>query len=147
MGLRTERFRVDANGVVMTRLINKTGAASVLGTAVESDTTTDLAVKPCGAPCTEPIGAIAENGIADGSLVWVGRAGPVQFLLEDTTGATHGNWAKTSDTVDGRIDATNAAPPGGGIPELDEHVREVGHVAETKSGGTDVLCRINCHFL
>lgn len=147
MGMRTEKWKTDENGVVYTRLLNKTGVASVLGEAVEASTTTDNAVALTGAMDYDCIGAMGESGIADGSLVWVAIAGPVQFLLEDGTASTQGNWVKTSDTDAGRIDATNAVPPGGGIGQLDEHTREVGHCAESQGSGTDVLCRVNCHFL
>lgn len=67
------------------------------------------------------------------------------MLLEDSTASTRGYWVKMSGTA-GRADATNAAPPGGGIPELDEHMTELGHALETKTGGTDVLCKIVMHF-
>ncbi len=91
----------------------------------------------------EFVGAMGESGIADGQPVWVARAGPVQFLLEDSTAATHGNWVQTSDSVAGRVDATNASAPGAVIA----HFQEVGHCVESKGSGTDVLCRVNCHFL
>lgn len=147
MGMRTGKTYVDENGVTFTRMINKTGAVSVLGEAVIASTTVDNAVELTAAAETNPIGAMGESGIADGELVWVGRMGPVQFLLEDGTASTHGNWVKTSDTDPGRVNATNLNPPGGGIVQLDEHVREVGHATESHGSGTDVLCRVNAHFL
>ena len=147
MGMRTEKTYTDQNGVTFTRMLNNTGSPSVLGEAVVAATGLDNAVELTGAAETNPIGAMGEGGIADGQLVWVGRLGPVQYLLEDGTASIHGNWVKTSDTAPGRVDATNLNPPGGGITQLDEHVREVGHAVESQGSGTDVLCRVNCHFL
>lgn len=147
MGMRTEKTYVDENGVTFVRMLNDTGLPSVLGEAVVASTSTDNAVELTGAAEPNPIGAMGEWGIADGQLVWVARMGPVQFLLEDGTASVHGNWVKTSDTDPGRVDATNANPPGGGVAQLDEHVREVGHAVESQGSGTDVLCRVNSHFL
>jgi len=35
---------------------------------------------------------------------------------------------------------------GGGIPELDEHMSEIGHCIESKTAGTNVLAKIIMHF-
>ncbi len=146
MGSRTEKTWIDKHGVRYHRLLNKTGASSVLGTVVEASTTDDLAVGITGANDTQPIGVIGESGIADGELVWVANAGPAQCLLQDGTGTTSGHWARTSITTAGRVDATNPVPPGGGTPELDRHMNEIGHSHEDKTSGTDVLCRVWLHF-
>ena len=66
-------------------------------------------------------------------------------LRKDATASTKGFWVYTSD-VAGRADATLAAPPGGGIPELDIHMREIGHCIESKGADTDVLAKAVLHF-
>ena len=72
--------------------------------------------------------------------------GRCQVLLEDSTAATAGYWVRTGDTTAGRADATNAAPPGGGIVELDEHMQEIGHTLESQGAGTSVLAWIILHL-
>jgi hypothetical protein len=127
------------------RLTNKTGSASVKGTLVKADTATDMAFILTGVNEHETIGAVYEDGIADGSLCWVANGGIVEVLLKDTTASTRGNWAKTSDTA-GRADITNATAPGGGVAQLDEHMQEIGHGIENVTSGTDKLAKIIMHF-
>lgn len=134
----------DLGGIAIP-LTNKTGANSVKGTIVIASAGTDNAFDIGAAAEPQPIGIVYEDGIADGSECWVVIYGVAQVLLKDTTASTHGNWVKSSD-VGGRADATNAAPPGGGIPELDQHMGEIGHALETQGGGADVLCKTKLHF-
>ena len=124
------------------KYINKTGAASVKGTLVEfySATAIDKAVKLTDVSSDHCIGVIAEDGIADGDEVFVIVAGSALVLLKDTTAATRGYWAQTSN-VAGRADITNAAP----VPAT--HWQEIGHGAESVAAGTDVLAEVNLHFL
>lgn len=134
------------NGCLAVSLINKTGADSVLGSVVEASTTTDNAFALTHTGDVEPIGIVAESGVADGSECLVIVAGIAQVLLEDTTAATRGNWVKTGETDAGRADATLGGPPAGGVAQLDDHTQEIGHVLESKGAGTDVLCKIMVHF-
>lgn len=122
--------------------INKTGAASVKGTLVSLSTVTDggIILTPAGATGEESVGFVAEDGIADGDNVFVVTGGSALGLLENATASTTGNWVKNSNTVAGRIDATNGAP----IPA--QHWREVGHCEETNAGGTDQLIELTVHF-
>lgn len=136
-------WNYDTNKACLKRLyINKTGAVSVKGSLVSISTTTDggVMLTPAGATGEESVGYIAENGVADGSDVFVIVAGSALALLENTTASTTGNWVKNSDSVAGRSDATNAAP----IPA--QHWRETGHCEETNAGGTDQLVEITVHF-
>ena len=144
--LEITKVKLTVEGGIAVKLTNKTGAASVKGTLVIADTTTDDAFKIMPANGVMVIGAVYENGIADGSECWVVIAGIAEVLLEDSTAATRGYWARTSVNDNGRADITNAAPPGGGIPELDIHTAEIGHCIESKSAGTDVLAKIIMHF-
>jgi len=139
------KSKITPEGGFAELLVNKTGAASVVGKTVQIEATTDSAVDICDADGQEMIGAMYEAGIADGDDVWVVTAGRAQVLLKDATAGTRGYWVKTSD-VAGRVDATNAAPPGGGVVQIDTHMQECGHCMQTIGAGTDVLCWIQMHF-
>jgi len=132
-------------GGICIRLLNKTGAASVLGTIVQADTVIDNAFKVCGVDGVMPIAVVYQAGVADGSLCWIVIYGIAQVLLKDATASTKGYWVYVSDAA-GRADATLAAPPGGGIPELDVHMGEIGHCIESKGADTDVLAKVILHF-
>lgn len=132
-------------GGICIRLENRTAGVSVLGTVVEADTVNDNAFKVCGADCVQPMGVVYQVGVAVGSLCWIVVAGIAQVLLKDATLSTRGNWVYVSD-VAGRANATLLIPPGGGIPELDIHMGEIGHCIESKAADTDVLAKIVVHF-
>lgn len=132
-------------GGIAVKLTNKTGAASVKGTVVEADTTTDDAFKVADADGNHPIGVVYDDGVADGSECWVVISGIADVLLKDATASTHGNWVQMSD-VAGRADATVANPPAGGVAQLDNHMEEVGHCLESRGADTDVLARVCLHF-
>lgn len=129
-------------GGVAVRYTNKTGAPSVKGTVVSLSTSVANAVIS-QANTYDAIGAIYEDGIADGSPVWVVVSGRAQVLYKNATGSTMGNIC-LSDAVDGR--ASDVANPGSGLPATDLHFTEIGHVMETKTGGTNVLVYVNLHF-
>lgn len=132
-------------GGVAVKLNNGSGAPSVKGTIVIADTNADDSFDTAPADEIQPIGIVYEDGVADGSDCWVIIYGIADVLLKDTTASTHGNWVYVSD-VAGRAEATLAAPPGGGIPELEIHMGEVGHAIESVAGGEDVLARVCIHF-
>ena len=140
------KILLTPEGGLAVRLTNKTGSNSVKGTVVETHDTVDNAFDIAGADSIHPIGAVYENGIADGSECWVVVQGIAEVLLEDGTGSTRGYWVRSSITDVGRADITNAAPPGGGIPELEIHMKEMGHCIESKGSGTDVIAKIIMHF-
>ena len=133
-------------GAQCVRLTNKTGAPSVKGTVVEASTGTDDAFASTHADDDQPIGVVYEDGVADGDECYVAYSGRAQVLLKNGTAGTHGNWVRTSITDAGRANATLAAPPGGGIPELDQHMSEIGHCLQTIADGTDVLCWMWLHL-
>lgn len=139
------RSMLTPEGGTAVRVINKTGSASVKGTVVGASSTTDDAFETVAANGVDPIGAVYENGVADGDYCWIVRHGRCQVLLEDSTAATRDYWAKVSDTQAGRADITNAAPPGGTIVALEDHFSELGHGAENVSAGTDKLAYIWMH--
>lgn len=138
-------FLFTAIGGIAIRMINKTGAASVKGMTVEANTALDESFVIADADGNHHIGVVYEAGIADGSLCWVVIHGWADALLKNATAATHGNWVTISD-VAGRIDATQAAPPAGGIAQLDNHMKEIGHCLETVVGGVDKTARVHLHW-
>ena len=129
------------------KLINKTGAASVKGSVLSSSPGTDQGVELCPADAYDPMAICYEAGVADGSEMWCWMPGSMcQMLLEDGTASTRDYWVRDSVTVAGRADATNASPPGGTIVALEAHSKELGHAAESKASGTNVLCLIHFHL-
>jgi len=93
----------------------------------------------------DAIGAVYEAGVPDGSLCWVTFSGKAYVLLADGTASTAGYWVK-SHATDGRADASFALPTGGSFVGIDDHFKEIGHCLETKTAGTNVLCKVMLHF-
>lgn len=120
-------MQFTADGGVAVLLVNATGAPTVRGTVVDnSDTVPDgVAIEVAGG--YDSMGFLTEDGVADGELCWVAFAGRVYALLETGLTAALGDWARLSDTDDGRI-YTEEAPSGGFPAVTGEHFREVGHV-------------------
>lgn len=145
-GLNTDRVAFNERGGYMVKMINKTGAPSVKGTIVKASATTDFAFTTTASDEAQPIGVVYCDGVADAGECFVVIMGPAQVLITDSTAATHGNWAYTSDTTGGRADCASAAPPGGGISELTTHMQEMGHCIESKGSGTNVLAWTIVHF-
>lgn len=133
-------------GGIAIPLINKTGAISVKGTLVNTESSVDMGVGIAGADEPDIIGAMYQEGIADGEQALVVISGVAQVLLQDNTISTRGYWARMSITQAGRADITNSAPGGGAINEIDAHFREIGHCLESKGSGTDILALILIHF-
>ena len=132
-------------GGVAVKLNNGSGVNSVKGTIVIADTNADDSFDVAGANEAQSMGIVYDDGIADGAECWVIIYGIADVLLKDTTLSAHGNWVYVSD-VAGRAEATLAAPPGGGVVELDVHMGEIGHALESIAGGNDVLARVCLHF-
>jgi len=85
------------------------------------------------------MGIMYDNDVPDGDSCWVVVQGIAEVLLQD--------WAKVSDTQNGRADITNLLPPGGTIVALEDHLSEIGHCLESKTAGVDVLAKCMIHFL
>ncbi|MFA6152915.1 MAG: hypothetical protein WC716_16455 [Chitinophagaceae bacterium] len=129
------------------KMVNKTGAPTVKGTIVRAGTAIDNSFIVTPTDSDEPIGVIQEAGIADDSAAWIWMCGSIaQVLLQDSTASTRGYWVRTSTTAAGRANATSADPPGGGVPELMQHMCEIGHCLESKTAGTAVLALVILHF-
>jgi len=75
--------------------------------------------------------------------MWVWMPGSIcQVLFKNSTASTRGNVALAADT-DGR--AIDVAVPSSN-PVVAEHFKEIGHVLETKSSGTNVLVLVATHY-
>ena len=124
---------------------NNSGGETIKGELVKFDPTEDNAVILTAANDHESVGAWAEDGVKDGEIAEIITGGSCQYRLKNTTLSIHGNWIKTSD-VAGRADATLAAPPLGGVAQLDEHMQEVGHCNESVGAGVAVLVEGTMHI-
>ena len=126
----------------LTKIVNGTGAASVKGALVSESTTADNQYIHQSNEF-DTIGVVAEAGIADGSATWIWKNGSrCQVLLKDGESATRGYLMLAADT-DGR--ARNVDVPSSN-PAVAEHFKEVGHVAESKASGTNVLVLTDTHY-
>lgn len=125
------------------KFINRTGHTSVKGELVAVSTSADREVVLQSSEY-DTIGVVQEAGVAEGSEMWVWLNGSVcQVLYKDSNAATHGNILIAADT-DGR--AIDIANPGSGLPAVDVHFKECGHVLQSATAGTNVLALANLHF-
>jgi hypothetical protein len=128
----------------LTKIINRTGHASVKGEGVSASTTADKEVV-LQANEYDCVGVVAESGIAEGAEMWVWGDGSIcQVLYKNSTTVTRGELLLAADT-DGRF--TTIANPGSGLPATDTHFKECGHVMESKGSGTNVLGLVRFHPL
>ena len=128
-----------ADGGLYITLINNTGTASVKGTVVSASTTIDNGVDIAPADSDMPIGAIAENGIANGSPVKVTVSGKAYVLIKDGLVSTRGYWCGMSDTAGRMYEAAV-------VPAATNHFREIGHSLQSAAAGASVLILIDMHF-
>ncbi|KKL95513.1 hypothetical protein LCGC14_1853880, partial [marine sediment metagenome] len=126
------------------KLTNTTGAVTVKGQIVKTDTTTDDAVVLTTAGDVECIGVFLDAGVADDAEAWVVVAGIADVAMGDNQATTHGNWVETNDAEAGYADATAASPAA-----APAHFEEIGLCIETVAatgGGTHILARCVLHF-
>jgi hypothetical protein len=127
----------------LVKIINRTGHTSVKGEVISPSTTADKEAI-LQANEYDAFGVVQEAGIAEGSEMYVWVSGSTcQVLLKDTIAATRGEIALCADTNGRAIGTTN---PGSGLPATDTHFKEIGHVLESKVGGTNVLVLCTLHF-
>jgi hypothetical protein len=138
----SSKMKFTAEGGLAIKLTNKTGVASVKGSVVSCSTGTDNSFI-LQANEYDSIGVVYENSIADASECWVVIAGIAEVLLKNSTASTRGDIAFAADT-DGRFISTS--PSGSPPVATDTHFKEIGHVLESKSSGTNVLCKCILHF-
>lgn len=135
-------IRLTSTGGLAVKLTNRTGASTVKGTLVHCSLTYDNAFDIAPADSYDCVGVVLNSGNANGAASYIVIAGITEVLLKDGTSSTRGNWVKASDTA-GRADASGAVPS---PPTADAHFKEIGHCLESKTSGTDVLCKIMLHF-
>ena len=142
--VQPNRCKFTPEGGFAVLMTNKTGVPSVKGSVVEVYGATEVnqAFRLTIADSMSPFGVVYESGIPDSSECWVVIGGIAEVLLQNGTSTVRTYWVRTSTTVPGRADGTNASPPGLAA----SHFAEIGHSLETKSGGTDVLCKVMLHF-
>ena len=124
-------------GGLAVKLINKTGAPTVKGTIVSPSTTVNDAVIISPLSGTEPCGVIYDKGIADGLECWVVIGGVAQILMQNATSATAGQWCGISPTAGRAYTATS--------PSDNTRDRQIGHILNTVTGGTNVLADVIVH--
>lgn len=134
------KIKLTPEGGYAVLLTNKTGANSVKGTVVIADPSVDNAFEINPVNGDMPIGVVYESGITDGSECWVVVSGIAEVLLVNTVASTRSYVAYSSGSVAGRIDIAAS------VPAATAHFREIGHTLESKTGGTDVLCKCVLHF-
>jgi hypothetical protein len=139
-----EKTAFTDEGGLAIKLLNKTGHTSILGEIVAVSSTTNEAVQLSAVDDVKSIGVVYSHAFANNLPIWVVICGICQVLIKDGTASTRGNWVECSDTA-GRADATNADPPGGSIPALEEHNEEIGHCLESVSSGVSKKCFIMMH--
>jgi hypothetical protein len=126
----------------MVKHINRTGGNSVKGELVAASTTADKEVIKC-ANEFDGLGIIAEAGIPEGQEVWCWCNGSLaQVLLKDGVAAVRGYIALAADT-DGRVNAVDVPSSN---PVVAEHFKEIGHIMQAKTAGTNVLALVSLHF-
>ncbi|MEI6207291.1 MAG: hypothetical protein WCP20_10945 [Desulfuromonadales bacterium] len=143
-GIVGTKHKITPEGGVAVRLTNKTGATSVKGTIVTVSSTTNNAVAKITVDIPTPIGAIYEDGIADGSEVWVVVSGIADvYFIGSTTRGMLARGFVTGDAgyVSGEALAENAPTS----PfATDKHFYEIGHILESRTGAG--LAKIIMHF-
>lgn len=144
--IQYSKTKFTPEGGLAIKLTNRTGAATIKGTVVHMSLVYDNAFATTPADNPDSIGVVYDNGVAEGTEAWVVISGRAQVLLQDGTASTRGYWVRGSATVAGRADATQPLPPGGTIVEIQGHLKEIGHCAESKAAGTNVLAYIIIHF-
>lgn len=86
-----------------------------------------------------------EAGSADG-FIWTWTTGAIcQVLYKDSTASTRG-FVAISDAIDGRASDIDLSVINGN-PSTAAHFKEIGHVKESKTAGTNVLVLIHFHTL
>lgn len=137
--------RITKDGGFAVKMFNRTGADTVKGQVVRSDTATDNGVILCGTNDDEGFGVFLDAGIADDAYAWVVVTGFAYVAFEDNIAAVHGFWVGTGTSEAGYA-RTQESPPALGIAA---HFEEVGHCVESVAaggGGTHILAKCVIHF-
>ena len=131
-----EKFKITKIGGYAVLLTNKTGANSVAGQLVQTDTTTNDAVNLSGVNSDDTIGIILDSGVSDGTDMWVIGSGIANVMM-DAAGSVRGDRI-ISAPVGGFATPWNV---GGAVAT---HFQEIGHCIESRVGAG--LARCVLHF-
>lgn len=130
-------------GGLAIKVVNKTGAASIKGTILEAELTTDKGVELAEVGDPDPFGIMFSDGVADGKEVWMVVSGIAEVLY--STVVNRGTFSRVPASGEGGIDgqAINEPLP---VPPFssDKHFQEIGHPIESR--GTPGLALTVLHF-
>jgi hypothetical protein len=141
----TAKVGITAEGGFAIKKFNRTGLPTVKGTVLQNHDGYNNSFTFADESSRNATSVVYENNVPNGGECWVIVSGCCEVLLKNSTVATAGYWAKISN-VSGRADITTAIPAGGGIPEIDDHFREIGHCLVDVASGTNKLALIFLHF-
>jgi len=138
------KFKITAEGGYAIRLTNKTGADSVKGYVVDASSTNDNAVQLVVDGVPDAFGIIYEDGIADGSEVWVVTSGIADVYYIGST--VRKDLARTFISAEAGYVAGQAMSEPFPAPPFasDKHFCEIGHVIESRTGAG--LAKTLIHF-
>jgi len=136
------KVKLTVEGGIAVKMTNKTGSASVKGSLISASTTVDNSFI-LQSNEYDTMGVVYQDGVADGSECWIVVSGIAEVLMKDGVTPTRGDILIAADT-NGRADRT--ANPGSGLPAVDTHFKECGHLVESKVAGTSVLAKAVIHF-
>lgn len=123
-------FMFTADGGIARKMVNKTGAASVKGTVVETGATVANSFALVGVGDPDPVGVVYEDGVADGSECYVVFTGAAKvFYVGATSLHDFARVCVAGDTDDEAGKAISEAAPVSPFA-TDKHFQEIGHVIE-----------------
>lgn len=139
------KVMLTPEGGLAVKLINKTGAVTVKGEVVHSNSGANNSVVKAVVDVPDPIGVFLDSGVADGLEAWVVVSGIADVYFVGNT--TRGHLARGFLTADGASyvagQALSEAVPSSPFSD-DKHFYEIGHVLETRTGAG--LSRVILHF-
>lgn len=138
------KVKHTTEGGIAIKITNKTGSASVKGTLVMASHTVASAASLEALGEIDTIGIVYEDGVADGSDVWIVVAGIADVYFIGSTSLGH--YAR------GCVAADNGAEAGKAVSEAvptnpaatDKHFGEIGHLLEARVGAGLAKCVL--HF-
>lgn len=144
LGIYGNKFKITPEGGYAIRMINRTGAESVKGYIVHPSPSYDTACTLAIVNVPDVIGVVYEDGVADGSEMWVVVDGYADVYFIGN--ATRGHIARGFITGDAGYVAGQALSEA--VPTApfatDKHFYEIGHVVQSRTGAG--LARCVLHF-
>lgn len=137
------KVKFTPEGGVAVKLVNKTGANSVVGSLVKAGTGVDESFILSATTEYGHCGVVYEGGVPDGSSCWVVVAGVAEVLVDDSQAVSRGDFIVSSTSTAGRVDVGSGGP--GVVPDS-EHFREVGHAITGCTAGTDKTFKLLLHW-